>query len=194
VTAVVAAGSLVVGCAAVASRPPGIRAMGWNEVQVPALACWASKPIRLHDGAAVARTARWSAYLPDHQVTVYREDHVAYGDLDGDGLDEAALGIVCTNGGGTAGGQLAVAQVIFRLVSGSLHAVGIVRPRVRAGVAYHVPLVSVQILLRRVVATEYFYGPRDGDCCASGLARTIWRYVNGSLLPGPTVVTRPAAK
>ncbi len=192
--AVLAAGSLAVGCAAVASRPPGIRSVRWNEVQVPALACWSSKPIRLHDGAAVARTSHWPVYLPDHRVTVYREDHVAYGDLDGDGLDEAALGIVCTNGGGTAGGQLAVAQVIFRLVNGSLHAVRIVRPRVRAGVAYHVPLVTVQILRGRVVATEYFYGPKDGDCCASGRARTIWRYVNGRLVPGRTVVTRPAAK
>src|SRR5262249_39278735 len=118
VIAAVASATLSVVCVAGAAPPLGIRSVRCNEVQVPALTCWASKPIRLHGGSAVARTSHWPTYLPDHRVTIYREEHVAYGDLDGDGRDEAALGIVCANGGGTAGGQLAVAQVVFQFVSG----------------------------------------------------------------------------
>jgi hypothetical protein len=133
-------------------------------------------------------------YLPDHRVAVYREEHVAYGDLDGDGRDEAALGVVCANRGGTAAGQIAFAQVVFALSAGKLRVIGIVTPQGPAAAGRHAPLVTVQILTRRIVATEYFYGPHDGDCCASGRVRTIWLYNHGVLKPGETVVTRTATQ
>jgi hypothetical protein len=176
-----------------AGSPRGIRSVRWNEVAVPGSICGASGAIRLHHGYAVVRTSRWPRYLPDHRVAVYREEHVAYGDLDGDGVDEAALGIVCANTGGTAAGQLAFAQVIFRFRRESLHVIGIVTPRVHTARDRHVPLVTVDIVPERVVATEYFYGQRDGDCCASGRAKTVWLYRDGLLRPRGTDVTRRAA-
>ena len=51
-----------------------------------------------------------------------------FGDLDGDGRDEAALSVVCANGGGTAGGQLAFSAVIFKAVGRSFRVIGIVTP------------------------------------------------------------------
>lgn len=174
-----------------AAKDQTIHHVRWNGVVVPGSVCGATGPIHLRDGSAVVASTRWRAWP---KVTVYREEHVAYGDLDGDGLDEAGFGVVCSNGGGTAAGQLAFAQVIFRLEAGRLHVVGIVTPRHLTPSAPHVPLVTVQIVPGRVIATEYFYGPHDGDCCASGRARTIWRYSSSKLHPGRPVITRPGTK
>jgi hypothetical protein len=176
-----------------AAEGHSIRRSRWNSATVPGSTCGARGTIHLHHGSAVVSSSRWLKY-GYRRVTVYREEHVAYGDLDGDGQDEAGLGIVCANDGGTAAGQLAFAQVVFRLKDDVLHVIGVVTPRRRAAGAAHAPLVTVQIVPGRVIATEYFYGPHDGDCCASGRARTIWGYSNGRLHAGPTVVTRAATK
>jgi hypothetical protein len=97
---------------------------------------------------------------------------------------------VCANGGGTAAGQLAFSEVVFKAEGRSLRLVGIVTPRQPLGAeGAHVPLVSAVAIKRgRVIAPEYWYGPYDGSCCASGEAKTIWEYTNGKLRPSRTVI------
>ena len=34
-----------------------------------------------------------------------------------------------------------------------------------------------------MIASEYFYGPHDSDCCPSGRATTYWLYIHGGLTP-----------
>jgi hypothetical protein len=49
---------------------------------------------------------------------------VRYGDLDGDGRDEAVVDVVCSNAGGTAAGQLAFSSVVFAARGRSLRSIG----------------------------------------------------------------------
>jgi hypothetical protein len=49
-------------------------------------------------------------------VVVSSWSRPVFGDLDGDGRDEAALDVDCANGGGTAAGQLAFSEVVFKTV------------------------------------------------------------------------------
>jgi hypothetical protein len=162
-------------------------------VLVPGAACGATQPIRLDPrsdwGDAFVRSAA-RPWWPAVEVAA-GPTGIRYGDLDGDGRDEAALVVVCSNAGGTAAGQLAFANVIYAARGRSLRSIGIVTPRQPlGGAATHVPLVWSEIRGRKVVAHEAWYGPRDGDCCASGRATTIWRLENRTLRAGPTVVER----
>jgi len=42
----------------------------------------------------------------------------------------------------------------------------------------------------KVTTSEAIYGPHDADCCASGLARTVWRLAGSRLSPASTVIVR----
>lgn len=169
----------------------GLRAIDWRSATLPGSACGATGPIRLRAGQAFVRSSAW----PWWSVVEVDLRPAAYGDLDGDGRDEAAVGVVCSNGGGTASGQLGFATVVFRARDRELRVVGVVRPRQPLDPeAGHVPLLGrVEIRRRRVVAEELWYGPRDGTCCPSGRATTIWTYARGSLPASRTiVVVRPS--
>jgi hypothetical protein len=116
---------------------------------------------------------------------------VVYGDVDGDGSDEAALYVDCNNGGGTADGVLAYAQVVFTVGPRGPAVLGVVRPRVqpRNGAA---TLVQVALRRGRVVAHEAFYAGGESICCPSARATTVWKYAGGKLVPTSTVVTKTA--
>lgn len=115
---------------------------------------------------------------------------VVYGDVDGDGEDEAALVVGCNNGGGTAAGFLAYAQVIFTAGKTSPRVVGIITPQQRPNPKALPTLLQVTIRRGTIVAREAWYGPSDGTCCPSGRSTTTWRSVNGSLSPVTTVVQK----
>jgi hypothetical protein len=166
----------------------------WREVALPGGVCGSSRPIHPHDerGEPVAfihPDVELSWWNP---VWVYSWTRPVFGDLDGDGRDEAALQVICANGGGTAGGQLAFSAVIFKAVGKSLRVVGIVRPQQPLDPATpHVPLSYVAAIRRnQVVVAEAWYGHRDGTCCASGRARTFWRYDRGQLRLKRTAILR----
>ena len=174
---------------------PDLHAVQWGKVGLPGGACGSSRPIRprayRYGPAALVR--------PDvdllwwNPVVVFSWSRPRFGDLDGDGRDEAALRVGCDNGGGTAAGQLAVAAVLFKAVGRSLRVVGIVTPRQPLDPdTSHVPLIDVVAIERgRVVVSEAWYGAHDGTCCASGRARTIWTYRQGTLRPTRTTVLQP---
>ena len=174
---------------------PDIHAVDWNAVALPGGACGSSRPIRprraLGSGA--------EAFVhPDvdllwwNPVWVYSWGKPSFGDLDGDGRDEAALGVVCANGGGTAGGQLAFSVVVFKTVGRSLRVAGIVTPQQPLTPEIgHVPILStVRFERRRLIAPETWYGPYDGTCCGSGRARTTWAYHAGRLIELHTTIVR----
>jgi hypothetical protein len=169
----------------------------WAESTLPGAACGSTNPIRLHRGTADVRsqTYPWWAVVDAYLGPV------SYGDVNGDGRDEAAVGVSCSNGGGTAAGQLAFADVVLRSDRKVLRPLGIITPRQpydpNAG---HVPVLGsarakrwVTIRSGEVIAHEGWYGRRDGTCCPSGRARTVWRYTKGTLRPLRTVVERQPA-
>jgi hypothetical protein len=187
--AIVAALALLAVAVANAAAP-GIRSTDWNTVTLPGAVCGASAPIHLVDGQAVVDSSRWRGI---RRVLVSREQTVAYGDLSGSGDAGAALGVICSNDGGTAAGQLAFAQVVFGLTGSTLRVIGIVTPR-HPNPGRHPSLLTAKVAPGGVIATELFYGRNDGDCCPSGRATTRWLYSKGGLTPQPTVVTREPAK
>jgi hypothetical protein len=166
----------------------------WRRVPVPAKACGTVHPVPLRGGTAFAHSVVYPWWSVIDIGAAWEKGVVSYGDLDGDGRDEAAVAVTCGNGGGTAGGQLAFATVIFTARRKSLRVLGIVTPQQPLGpAATHVPIVSrVRIRGRTVVAPEAWYGPDDGTCCPSGRARTVWRYTRAGLRPSQTVVERPS--
>jgi hypothetical protein len=175
---------------------PDLHSLDWRTIALPGGACGSIRPIRPHryeyGPAALIRPRVDLVWW--NPVVVYSWSKPVFGDLDGDGRDEAALGVDCANGGGTAGGQLAFSEVVFRAVGPSLRVVGILTPRQPLEPEAHVPLIHVVAIERgRVVVSEAWYGPSDGDCCASGRARTIWTYAAGRLRPTRTTILRKPA-
>ena len=112
---------------------------------------------------------------------------VVYGDLAGHGQDDAGLIFNCNNRGGTADGILLYGWVIFSGLDGQLSVVGVVTARIRPGTATP---VMITIAPGRITAHEFFYGPSDPTCCASGRATTVWTYAHGRLRPGAPVITK----
>jgi hypothetical protein len=171
-------------------RSADLHAVHWNEVVLPGAACGAARPIRLrrHHRAFVR-----SALEPWWPLVEVFTNGVSYGDLDGDGRDEAAITVVCSNGGGTGGGQLGFAAVVFAARGNALKVVGIIAPRqplVPGQV--HVPVLGrIGIQPGKLIAQEAWYGRNDGTCCASGRATTLWKYTRSSLRPSVTAVQRP---
>ncbi len=162
--------------------------VSWREVSLPGSVCGAARPIQLHGGRAGIRTRRFGGGL--RRITVYSGwNPVVYGDLDGDGPDEAALVVDCDSGAGTADSVLAYAQVIFSIDGTKATARGVVIPRVQP--KDELPtLLTVKFRRGSIVAHEAFYGPHDGTCCPSGRATTIWTYMSHSLKPGRSSITR----
>jgi hypothetical protein len=167
--------------------------VNWRQILIPAAACGTKTAVRTRqsDAAAIAHSDRWPRYA--RIVVAAGSDAVVYGDLYDDGRDAAALGIVCANLGGTAAGQLAFSVVVYRP---GLHAplpVAVLRPQVREEPNSHPPVFEARSIMRGTVrTTEGIYGPHDGDCCASGLARTVWRLVRDRLTPASTTIVRSA--
>jgi hypothetical protein len=146
--------------------------------------------VRLRNGFAAVHSLLFPWWAP----VVVGIGPIRYGDLDGDGHAEAAATVNCSNGGGTAAGQLRFAGVIYSVRARTLRTLAVVAPRQPYTGPAHVPLLIATIAGGRVIAHESWYGPADGDCCASGRAHTIWRYAHGRLRVVRTVVDRPPKK
>ncbi len=172
-------------CAATLAAAPDIHTVAWKSATLPGSVCEAKQPIHLHDGRATVSSPEWG------KVSVATEPPV-YGRLSGSG-QYAALGVICSNGGGTAASQLALARVVYGLSGSKLSVIGVVTPRHPAAKDVHVSLLTAKIVLGAVKATEYFYGSHDADCCPSGRATTYWLYIHGGLTPQVPKVTKQAS-
>jgi hypothetical protein len=180
------------------SHPVDLHAVDWRQATIPGSVCGAKAPIHLRArgelSEVVVRSTRWRDWPRVEVDALWSGSHVVYGDLDGDGSDEAALIVDCNNGGGTADGQLAFAAVIYTAGPRGPRVVGVVTPQVR-GQGEHVPLLRVSIRPGKVVSHEFFYGLDDGTCCASGRATTVWTYSGGRLeVTGARVTRKPSTR
>jgi hypothetical protein len=178
-------------------RSIDLHQVDWADVTLPGAVCGARHPVQLHRHRAVVVSYRWGkswrspAWPAWPRVTVDSGwNPIVYGDLDGDGADEAALGVGCSNGGGTADGYLAYAQVVFAAGKKSPQVISIVTPQQRPNPNVLPTLLQVAIRRGKVVAHEAWYGPNDGTCCPSGRSTTTWQYANGTVRPVKTVVRK----
>ncbi len=192
-----AALAALVGTAAVASAHTTLplQAVGWQNETLPGAVCEASSPIRLHNHIArISHTGFGDVNSfgsdPD-LVRVAAAYDVTYGQLGGVG-PAAAVDVACSNNGGTADGQIRFADVVFSGSATSVRPVGLITPRQpHSSNVSHVPLLgTVKWVDGRIVVAEYWYGPNDPTCCASGRATTTWAYRAGKLTAVRTVVTK----
>ncbi|MGP0050827.1 MAG: hypothetical protein ACLPZR_18570 [Solirubrobacteraceae bacterium] len=189
--------AVLVGTAAVASAQTTLplQAVGWQNETLPAAVCKASSPIRLHNHIAqISHTGFGdvNSFGSDADlVRVAAAYDVTYGQLGSVG-PAAAVDVVCSNNGGTADGQIRFADVVFSGSATSVRPLGLITPRQpHSSHMSHVPLLGkVKWVDGRIVVAEYWYGPNDPTCCASGRATTTWAYRTGTLTAVGTVVTK----
>jgi hypothetical protein len=192
--AVVLAGAGV----AFAGTPARLGVVGWANETLPGAVCKSRGPIQLRKHLAqIARTGfgdvNSSGADPD-LVLVSAAYRVTYGQLNGVG-SAAAVDVLCSNNGGTADGQIRFADVVFRGSASGVRQLGLITPQQpdSANLSHlsHVPLLGKPKWVGgRIVVVEYWYGPSDPTCCASGRATTTWAYRAGKLTAVRTVVTR----
>jgi hypothetical protein len=192
--AALAAAVAVAGVASAQTSLP-LQAVGWKNETLPGTVCKSSSPIRLHNHVAqIAHTGFGDVNSfgsdPD-LVRIAAANDVTYGQLGGVG-PAATVDVVCSNNGGTADGQIRFADVVFSGSATSARPVGLITPQQphRSKVS-HVPLLGkAKWVNGRIVVAEYWYGPNDPTCCASGRATTTWAYSTGKLTAVRTVVTK----
>jgi len=125
-------------------------------------------------GRTVTLTAgKFYVNNPTDQYAVNLLDYVAFGDLNGDGLEDAAV-ILVENGGGT--GQFE--SVVVMVNQGGVPA--------QAGVAQlgdRVQINTLTIQAGRVLLDMLVQGPNDGMCCPTQpVTQTYQLFVNGLFL------------
>jgi hypothetical protein len=108
----------------------------WANATLPGAVCGSPHPIHLHHGNAfvspIPHRFSHDDFYGKHGVSVSAgAEGVIYGDLAGGRAEDAGLSVVCTNGGGTADGQLLWSQVIFNGRGARLSVLAIVFPRVQ---------------------------------------------------------------
>jgi hypothetical protein len=173
--------------------PTDFRSTIWNSVVLPGSVCEAPGEIRLHSGQASVPSSR----LVSGTGHVYASlATVAYGTLSRNMPEVAAVNVWCTNGAGTADGELADSWVVFAAVP-SPKVIGLITPQQPSDVlATHVPYFfaspgGIEFSPGRIVVRELWYGPGgDATCCPSGRATSTWSYLNGKIVHLGTVVTK----
>jgi len=177
---------------ALAASVLDLHKVDWANATLPGAVCGAPHPIHLHQNkgfvSPIPHRFSHDDFYSQRGVDV-GSGPVVYGDLAGNHHDNAGLQVVCTNGGGTADGQLLWSWVIFSGRGARLSVLAVVFPRVQ--LPKEMPTL-LQIAMRpgKLTAHEYFYGPYDGTCCSTGRATTIWTYTHGTLVPGVPVITK----
>jgi len=166
--------------------PADIRTVNWDEATLPGNFCDVDELVQFHAGEALAQS---SSYGETH-LTVEEMTDTVYGDLDGDGKEEAVVPIGCDNNGGTASGQLAFGAVAVQADEGELRSLGSITTKVNPDDALHVTLISgLRIRPGAVEVDESWYRPSDSTATPSGTATTTWTLTSGTLVAGLPAVT-----
>jgi len=159
--------------------PGDLRDVVWSDVAVPGAFCAINDAVALDEDQGKAVSQTWGSV----QVDLFHEE---YGNLLGDDGLEAAVTVLCENGGGTGAGVLQYALVVYADVDDRLLAVGTLVPQ-RQLPAQLPTLVSVAAWGdQHVVVEERWYRSSDSTCCPSGVAETTWTWVEGNPVPGAT--------
>lgn len=164
------------------AKATDVRAVDWRNTRISARFCGVDGLVEIKDGEGTARSSLWG------QVFFYVSSNAAYGDIDGDGKEEAAVNVGCSIEGSTAGSQRGFAYLVMTVRDGSLLLVGEVSAKSMKDDSWHVPLLDDPRFEKGAITVkESWYRPSDGLCCPTGKARTTWRLRDGVLVADPTV-------
>ncbi|WP_372671106.1 hypothetical protein [Amycolatopsis kentuckyensis] len=147
-----------------------------TSIRVPASLCDTNSDFTLRNGSAAGIPSRYGPLEAGTSGTV------VYGDLDGDGHDEAAIDVYCNFSGGN--GVPGQGFVVITGKSGKPAPVGVVTAQKQTPQTYTSAVETITISRGRIEATEDWYHPEDAHCCPSGRAQTTWTYGEGKLTPG----------
>jgi hypothetical protein len=160
--------------AAAAPRPTTIR-------DVP----WLDRTYDIGDGPAVFVHGSHQELEEDGMCSVCEGiPAVTFGDVDGDGKEDAIV-IVATNLGGA--GTL-IGAFVFALKDGAVVKLGEIEGGDRGEGGIH----SVRVVGRDVIVRRFDSRPIDGACCPGRILVERWRWDGGKLVqqPGPPRVEK----
>jgi hypothetical protein len=166
----------------------------WPNFTIPGEWFLGPKEVKLVDGIARKVPTHIQFDGADEAESVSTYNPVAYGDLDGDGKDEAALQI-SVNGSSVAAGERINGWLVYRGGADGPELIGVMLPQVppvRSWVpnSRHVHITYISDVVfkpGRIVTEETYYNESDYTCCPSGAAVTTWTYKDGKLTPGKPV-------
>ncbi|MEE1672198.1 hypothetical protein RCR19_43120 (plasmid) [Streptomyces sp. WAC07094] len=163
-----------------------LHALDWASFAIPGSLCRSDKPIRLHDGTAINVPSDFDGPEENMAQDVRAStDKIVYGDVTGDGRDEAALPVLCANHDSTAAGQTAMGIMVFDGSSGQAALLATLTSRQpRVGEPPNFVAIT-EMGAGKVAAVDIYYRQDDPNCCPSGNATETWSYRNGTLTPDP---------
>lgn len=179
------------------SAPGGPRAMfsplssvNWSKATVHTELCGGTGTETLEGGVGFTLSSKWEPSI----VQISLGAPVVYGDVDGDGAQEAVVPLWCTNGGGTAAGQLGFGLEVFSGTASDMTLLGTITPEPPLGPHHtsYIDTAETRIGQGSVTVQELFYGPSDGTCCPSGRRESVWTFDNGALRRASLVVITEA--
>ncbi|KAB1140049.1 hypothetical protein F7R91_37490 [Streptomyces luteolifulvus] len=168
-----------------ASPVPGaldLRAVDWPSSTIPGSLCRSPTPIRLHGGTATNVPSAFDGpeeNMPQ-DVAAYTEK-ITYGDVTGDGNDEAALPVLCANHDSTAAGQRAMGIMLFDGTHGRMELLGTLTSRQPRGGEPPNFLEIKQMSPGKITVEDRYYRQGDANCCPSGHTTQTWTYHSGRL-------------
>jgi hypothetical protein len=181
-----------------ASSASPLKTVDWANALVPASACGGQGSVRLHDSYGLVSSSRWPdewnsnqpAVMAD-QVEVAFYGPVRYGTVMADGRADALVPIWCTNGGGTASGQLGQSLVVFHGAPAGLAVTGIITPsQANDHTMAYFNNSATRMETGRITLEELFYGPDDSTWCPTGRAEDLWAVDGANLVPSESHVTQ----
>jgi LppP/LprE lipoprotein len=174
---------------ATADAPADIRAVDFGEVAPPGSAC--AEGLRFTPPTAIPVANGHSTVLDIGRYTRLEVDpDVAYGDLDGNGDDEAVVHVVCNYG---ANGAEDTVHVWTKRGGRTVHVAGLAEPP-RSVTGPLPPAVDdVAVDGRRIEVTWTRYAGGDPNCCPSRLTTVTYELDGDRLDRVGKPVTRSAA-
>ena len=170
-----------------------LHAVDWSNFAVPGRSCLRAHDIHLHDGRALLRdNVRGHPSYPSGTGPRYdllELGRVMYGDFRGDGHDDAAVSLGCSNNGGTADGLLLDSFAVYSGRAGKVIYLGLITPQHQPrNVLPTLPEIA-SIAPGKITVQEAWYGPNDMTCCPNGRATTTWALSAGKVVAVATKVT-----
>lgn len=162
---------------AAADAPADVRDVDFGEVAPPGSAC--AEGLRFTPPAAIPVARGRSSVLDIGRVTRLEVDpDVEYGDLDGNGTDEAVVHVVCTYG---ANGAEDTVHVWTQRRGRTVHIASLTEPPRSVTGALPPAVAGVAVHGQQVEVTWTRYAADDPNCCPSRLT-TVTYELDGDAL------------
>lgn len=158
-----------------------LRSFDWDNASVDTSFCGGQGSETLEGGKGFVYTTE---FPPHWIVDISLAEPIVYGDLTGDQRDEALVPLWCTNGGGTAAGQLAYGIEVFTSADGDVEYLGTIEPEPPQSPQHtsYIDDAKTTVEKGRVVVEEVFYEPKDSTCCPTGRRTSTWMVQDGRVV------------